>query len=359
MCYESSVVVRGATWRRAPAPCRLPVIALLVVGAAAAVWPAEAGAAAPDLLPAEAGAAAAGGAADAPGMTASGTAADGAMAGGLPPGAALPQAADPATAFLASLSPQRGSVVLPAAGARLELPESLYFLSAADARRVLEEAWGNPPDEGVLGMLFPSGFTPLDEAAWGVVVTYVEDGWVDDGDAAGIDYDALLDEMRADTAAANDARAEAGFPTVELVGWAAPPHYDAAGHKLHWAKELKFGGTGENTLNYAIRVLGRRGVLELNFVASMSQLPAITERLPEVLAAATFADGAAYDDFDPDLDTVAGYGIGALVAGKVAAKFGLFAAAALFLKKFGAIAIAGVAAGIAWLRKRAARTRDA
>jgi len=49
-----------------------------------------------------------------------------------------------------------------------------------------------------------------------------------------------------------------------------------------------------------------------------------------------------YSDFDPDLDEVAAYGIGALVAGKVMAKTGLLAVALVFLKKFGVFILIGL-----------------
>ena len=38
-----------------------------------------------------------------------------------------------------------------------------------------------------------------------------------------------------------------------------------------------------------------------------------------------FDDGNRYSDFNPDIDTVAAYGIGGLIAGKLAAKAGIFA----------------------------------
>ena len=41
------------------------------------------------------------------------------------------------------------------------------------------------------------------------------------------------------------------------------------------------------------------------------------------------------------MDKVAAYGIGGLVAGKVMAKAGLFAAALIFLKKFGVLIVRG------------------
>jgi uncharacterized membrane-anchored protein len=123
-------------------------------------------------------------------------------------------------------------------------------------------------------------------------------------------------------------------------------------HKLYWAKELKFRGADENTLNYNIRILGRRGVLVLNAVAAMSQLPEIEQKAPKILAAIDFNPGHRYADFSEAAgDKVASYGIAALVAGGVAAKLGLFKGlwvAILAAKKF---VIIGFVALAAWLRK--------
>ena len=54
--------------------------------------------------------------------------------------------------------------------------------------------------------------------------------------------------------------------------------------------------------------------------------------------------GSRYEDFNPELDKVAAYGIGALVAGKVVAKTGLLAAGLLLLKKFGVFILVGLGA---------------
>ena len=139
---------------------------------------------------------------------------------------------------------------------------------------------------------------------------------------------------------------------MELLGWAAPPRYDSATHKLYWAKELKFGNETGNTLNYNIRMLGRRGVLVLNAVASMDQLSQIEQKTPEILSAIDFNQGHRYADFNPASgDKVATYGLAALVAGGVAAKLGFFKAiwvAIIAAKKF---IIIGVLAVAAWFRK--------
>jgi uncharacterized membrane-anchored protein len=115
---------------------------------------------------------------------------------------------------------------------------------------------------------------------------------------------------------------------------------------LYWAKELKFGDDPEHTLNYNIRLLGRKGVLVLNFIAGISQKTYIESHLNEVLAMAEFNQGQRYEEFNPSMDKVAAYGIGALVAGKVIAKTGLIAAGLIFLKKFGVLILVGGAAAI-------------
>lgn len=247
---------------------------------------------------------------------------------------------DDQSALLEKLTYRHGRIEIPAAQATLEAPEGYYYLDAADAHRVLEEAWGNPPDPYALGMIFPASETPFHDNAWGAILAYDDMGYVSDSDANAIDYDALLDGMKADLRAANPARIKAGYPAVELIGWAVAPHYDRAARKLYWAKEAKFGDATEHTLNYDIRVLGRRGVLVISFVGEMRQLDQINTAMPDVLAMASFQPGSAYSDFDPDLDTVAAVGIGGLIAGKVLSKTGLIAGLLIFLKKFWFIVLA-------------------
>lgn len=257
-----------------------------------------------------------------------------------------------ATQFLNTIQPQSGIIQIDEAGATFNVPDDFYFLNAKDAESVLVEAWGNPPGQNVLGMLFPAGLSPLDNEAWAVTIAYEEDGYVSDEDAEDIDYDELLEQMQEDTRASSIEREKIGYGTVSLVGWASAPFYDASSHKLHWAKEVYFGGNDENTLNYNVRILGRKGVLVLDFIASMNQLPLIKQNLAAVLDIAEFDQGSTYSDFDPEIDEVAAYGIGALVAGKVMAKTGFLVIALAFLKKFGIFILLGLGALVKMLFKR-------
>lgn len=236
--------------------------------------------------------------------------------------------------FLDSLNFRSGKVVVGSNLATLDLPENLVFLDGADAERVLVEAWGNPPDDKLpLGMILPKSVSPLADESWAVTVEYEQSGYVSDEDAADIDYADMLKDLQNGAKTENEWRTENGYEPIAIVGWASEPYYDVQGKKLHWAKEVKFGDSDEHILNYNIRVLGRKGVLVLNFIAGMHQLPQIEENLPAVLAMTDFNDGNRYADFNPDLDEVAAYGLGALIAGKAAAKVGLFAAALVLLKK--------------------------
>ncbi len=253
--------------------------------------------------------------------------------------------------FESQLKYERGQITLPGGIATLNVPDNFRYLSPEQADRLLVEAWGNPPGTKTLGMLFPSEVSPLTDEGWGVVITFQDDGYVEDDDANKINYDELLTQMKEGTAAENKERKEKGYEAINLVGWAAHPHYDQATHKLYWAKELSFEGNPENTLNYDIRVLGRRGVLSFNAVASMDKLPAIESNMQEVLSFAEFNAGHRYADFSSGTDKVAAYGIGALIAGSVAAKAGLFKVALGLLIAAKKFLILGLVAVAAFVRK--------
>lgn len=249
--------------------------------------------------------------------------------------------------FLQSLKPQSGNITLPNKVATIQLKEGFQYLSPESTEKLLVDAWGNPPGNETLGMIIPVSVSPLAENGWGVVITYDEDGYVSDEDADSIDYSELLGDMKEESVAVNEERKKQGYGSMLLVGWAEPPHYDKNTHKYYWAKEFSTDNAQENSLNYNIRILGRKGVLVLNAVAGMNQISTVKAQMPELLAVTDFTEGNRYQDFNAETDHVAEYGLAALVAGGVAAKMGFFAKiAALFIafKKFiiiGAVALFG------------------
>lgn len=243
-----------------------------------------------------------------------------------------------------SLAFRDGEIAVPQAEAHFRLGSDFRYLEKADARKVLEQLWGNPPDDTVLGMIVPTKPTLLEDSSWAVVITYSDEGYVSDEDAAKIDYDEMLASMKDGTQEENAARKEAGYGAVDLVGWAVPPRYDAASKKLYWAQELAFEGNQDHTVNYDIRVLGRRGYLSLNAVAGMSELPVVQTGMQQLLTMTEFDAGARYADFDESTDKVAAYGVAALIGGGLAAKAGLFAKLGLILAKFWKVLLIGIVA---------------
>jgi uncharacterized membrane-anchored protein len=229
-------------------------------------------------------------------------------------------------AVLDSLNYRQGEIVLGDNLATLTLTPAFRYIDGADTKKLLVDVWGNPPGaaSGTLGAMLPTGISPLAPEAWAMIITYEDSGHVPDDDAAGIDYDELLREMQQSIRDGSEERVKQGYEKLELVGWAQPPRYDSQAKKLYWARQLKFGDSPDDTLNYEIRALGRAGVLDLNIVAGMSALPEISGRIDEILGVVAFNPGSRYEDFQQGTDKVAEYGIAGLIAGGILAKAGFF-----------------------------------
>jgi uncharacterized membrane-anchored protein len=248
------------------------------------------------------------------------------------PGAALafllvgPAAAQSKSDVLRSLHPQRGTITVANNLASLRLTDKFVYLDSNDARTFLTRIWENPPSaaEGTLGILLPLDPDPLSGEGWGVVITYNDSGYVSDDDAEKIDYASLLKEMQDAVRQVSAERVKQGYQSMELLRWARQPYYDKREKKLYWAKVLRFGNDTEETLNYEIRILGRRGVLNLNAVADMHAMARIDRAAPEILSMVSFNQGNTYAEFNPSVDQAAAYGIAGLIAGGLLTKVGFF-----------------------------------
>ena len=237
---------------------------------------------------------------------------------------------------------ETGKVILPGGAVSLQIPEGFRFLDSTQSKYVLTDLWGNPSRQDVLGMLLPPGSKLSSDQTYTFVISFDAIGFVKDKDADDINYDDLLKNMQEEEVIENARRRSLGYDAIHMVGWAQPPFYDKNNKVLHWAKELKFGEDAVNTLNYEVRILGRRGVLSLNAIGTMAVLPAVKKDIEKVLAIPSFTIGNRYQDFDSKTDDVAAWTVGGLVAGKILAKAGAF--------KFLKIIIIGIAAlfGGAW-----------
>jgi uncharacterized membrane-anchored protein len=231
---------------------------------------------------------------------------------------------------------EHGSINLKNGIGKINVPNGFKYLNPVQAERVLVDLWGNPKGENLtLGLLLPENQGVMSQNGYVFNIQYDEIGHVEDDDADDVNYDDLLTEMQKETVEENKERQKEGYAPVSIVGWAAKPFYDKDRKILHWAKEIKFGQDSLNTLNYNVRILGRKGVLVLNAIATENELSLVQKDISKVLDIVQFNDGYKYEDFDSSIDEVAAWTIGGLVAGKVLAKVGFFA---IFLK-FGKIIV--------------------
>lgn len=248
------------------------------------------------------------------------------------------------------LNYQTGRVPIVNGDAYIDVPKNFKFLDGEQAEYVLSDLWGNPPS-GQLpeGLLVPKDHGVLNNVTYAIEITYEDIGFINDEDAKEIDYEELLESIKEDSELRNEYLRKEGYSTVEIIGWAAPPRYDEVSKKLYWAQEAKFGNSVENTLNYNIRILGRKGLVNLNAIGSMEILDLVEKEIPDVLASVHYNEGSRYSDFDSSYDKVAAVGIGGLIAGKVLAKAGILAKLGILLAKFWkiiALAIFGLFAGV-------------
>ena len=228
--------------------------------------------------------------------------------------------------LLRGLRFQKGTITIGESLAAIALTDKFVYLDSEDAKTFLTKIWENPPAVAArtLGMLLPTDANPLSAEGWGIIISYDKSGYVSDEDAEKIDYAELLRDMQEATRRVSAERAKEGYAAFELIGWARQPYYDKAEKKLYWAKRLKFGDAAEETLNYEIRILGRRGVLNLNVVAELSALAEIDRAAPNILSMVSFQQGNLYSEFNPSLDEAAAYGLAGLIAGGLLTKVGFF-----------------------------------
>jgi uncharacterized membrane-anchored protein len=250
-----------------------------------------------------------------------------------------------------SLTYKTGIIELEAGNGKLTVPEGFRYLDKKQSIFIVTDMWGNPVDSSILGMIVPNNRGLLEKNSWAFIIRFDDIGYVKDDDADDIDYDELLKDLKKETDEANPERIKNGYEAIHFIGWASKPYYDKSQKTLHWAKEVKFGDSSSPTLNYNLRILGRKGVYILNAVAGMEDLEEVKTHINKIIQSVAYNEGNKYADFSPDVDQVAAWTIGGLVAGKILAKVGFFA---IFLKfwKLIALAVVGFFGGIVKFFKR-------
>ena len=212
--------------------------------------------------------------------------------------------------------------------AQIDVPEGYRFVGKGGASKFMELIQ-NPSDGRELGIL-------LSPESWFVVFDFSDQGYVKD-DERDLDAAAILSTIKKGTEASNKIRREKGWSTMSIVGWHEEPYYDEETNNLTWSIIGK-SEDGES-VNHSTRLLGRRGVMNVDLVMSPEQAETALTEFNDVLTNFEFKSGSKYSDFVRG-DKVAEYGLAGLVvggAGVALVKSGL-------LQKFGKLIVVGFVA---------------
>jgi uncharacterized membrane-anchored protein len=205
--------------------------------------------------------------------------------------------------------------------AEINIPEG-YRFSGKDGATKLLQLTQNIPSGRELGVIVG------DKGNWFLMFEFKEEGYVKDEEGGKLDNDAILKNIQEGTEAANEQRAKKGWPPFHVNGWERQPFYDPATHNLTWA----ILGRGDDpketsTVNHSVRILGRRGTMNVDLIADREQYAELTGQFNTLMSGFHYTQGNRYSDFAKG-DKVAEYGLTALIVGggaAVALKTGLLA----------------------------------
>lgn len=216
--------------------------------------------------------------------------------------------------------------------AEVKIPAGWTFTDGDGTRKLLQ-LMGNLVGTSEAGSVYPGSFD------WFAVFEFDASGYVKDEEKSSLDADEILEAKREANKRGNEERARLGLPAMELLGWDVKPHYDERTHNLEWSIRLKSADSPVETLNYEVRLLGRRGVMQVSLVADPAVMPTALLQFRGLLADYTFMAGQDYGSYRAG-DKVAEYGLTALVTGGAVA----LAAKSGILAKFWKFIVVGIAA---------------
>jgi len=227
----------------------------------------------------------------------------------------------------------------------VKVPEGYLFASGSVEAGKFMEATNNPASNKEVGVLVPMDFSFF------VLFEFSSDGYVKDDDKDKIDADAILKNMREGQEAANSARKARGWNELTIEGWHTPPRYNQQTHNLEWGTIV--AAPTSKTVNYNVRLLGRRGIMEVTLLAGPDTINEQLPKLRSIIDGFAYKQDESYAAYKPG-DKVATYGLVALAGGGVlaaAAKGGLFNFVGKFIKLI-VVGVAAVGAAIAGAVKR-------
>jgi uncharacterized membrane-anchored protein len=229
----------------------------------------------------------------------------------------------------------------------IQVPKGYRFADKAGAIKLLQLTH-NVPSGGELGALVS------EDADWFMLFEFNEDGYVKDDEQGKLDADAILKSLKEGTDEGNEERAKHGWKPLHITGWQRAPFYDSQTHNLTWASLVSSDNPAKDTaVNHSIRILGRRGTMHVDLIASPEEYATITTQFNSLIGGFHFTGGNRYSDFVKG-DKVAEYGLTALIVGggaAVALKTGLLGKIGILLLKLWKFILMGLVAAGAAIKK--------
>ena len=205
--------------------------------------------------------------------------------------------------------------------AEIQIPEG-YKFSGKDGAQKLLQLSHNLVSGSELGVIIADG------GDWFMIFEFDESGYVKDEEGGKLDADALLKSLKDNTENANGERAKRGWRAIHVTGWRTRPYYDPQTHNLTWASLVNGDNPAEEgSVNHSVRILGRRGTMNVDMVAGPEEYASLTGKFATLVSGFHYMEGNRYSDFTKG-DKVAEYGLTALIVGggaAVALKTGLLA----------------------------------
>jgi uncharacterized membrane-anchored protein len=227
--------------------------------------------------------------------------------------------------------------------AQINIPEGFRFAGKDGVRRFLELTENPSSGNELAVMVSPStGGEP-----WFVIFEFNQIGYVKDDEKDQLDANAILQSIRSGTERANEERRKRGWAAMNILGWSTPPRYDAVTNNLTWA--IRGSSEGAEVINHSVRLLGRKGVMDVDLVLGPGQVSTAVPAFDDLLSGFEFSPGSRYAEFRPG-DRIAEYGLTALVAGGV----GAAAAKSGLLGKLWKLLVVGFLAAVAAIKRAVA-----
>lgn len=192
--------------------------------------------------------------------------------------------------------------------AQVQIPAGYRFTGRDGAKRVMEITH-NPSSGRELGVVIPN----TDDPKWFMTFEFEDRGYVKDDDQK-LDADDLLTSIQKGTENANEIRKQRGWKAFHVTGWERTPFYDPLTHNLTWAIKGRGDESTEPTsINHSIRLLGRRGTMDVDLVVAPEDYSSSIAQMNTIIGGFSYTQGNRYSDFTKG-DKIAEYGLAGLIA---------------------------------------------